>query len=322
MPISSVNSYVPTMQAFITHWQQVNAALGASPLLLKDTYTLAQFALDRTAIQNAITFIEGRGSARQFAAGERDRKKAEIAPRLAQFRANVRYQLTETVYASTLPLVPDITRGEGIFLRPFDDMAALWDRVNDEDNTPGFTPPMTLLGGYDLADYIAELAALRGVFAAVVSAETDVTIARKRRDVLLPVARQRMLQYRAAVLAKFGPDNALTRSLPKYTSDPGSTPDPVNASGVWDAVRNEARLDWTPSGNVRLNRYEIRQSGAATYRTKDESHVASVVRTATRFVTTAGWVVPGAVKCFKVYVVTEDGNEAGSNTLKVSRPTV
>ncbi len=320
MPISSVNSYIPTMQAFITHWQEVNAALGATPLRLKDAYTLAQFTLDRTAIENAITAVDGRNGARQFAAGERDRRKSQIVPRVAQFRASVRYLLTGTVFASSLPLVPDITRGEGVFLRPFDDMAVLWDRINDSGGVTGFTPPLTLLGGYNIAAFTDELGILRATFAAVVAADTDVNIARKRRDVLLPAARNRMLQYRAAVLAKFGPDNPLTLSLPKYTPDSGSTPDPVNASALWDTTINQARLTWTPSDNARLDRYEIRQSGAATYKTKDESSVASVVRTVNTLVTTAGLVVPGAVNCFKVYVVTEDGNEAGSNTLKVLRP--
>ncbi|MBC8142614.1 MAG: hypothetical protein H7Y38_14375 [Armatimonadetes bacterium] len=311
MPISSINSYIPTMQAFIEHWQQVNAALGANPLRLKDAYTIALFADALTAIQNAITFVEGRSGARQFVAGQRDQQKAAIAPRLAQFRASVRYLLTGTVYASSLPRAPDISRSEGVFLRPFDDMAVLWTRINDEEGVTGFTPPLQLINDYTLSDFTDELQVLRSTFAALVSADTDLKIARKRRDVLLPTARTRMLQYRAAVLAKFGPDNPLTLSLPKYTPDPGSTPDPVNASGIWDTSINQARLNWTPSTNPRLDRYEIRQSGAATYKTKEESNVANVVRTVTEFVTTAGLVVPGAVNCYKVYVVTEDGNEAG-----------
>ena len=81
----------------------------------------------------------------------------------------------------------------------------------------------------------------------------------------------------------------------------GYTLTAFNASAVWDDQLNQARLDWTPSSNVRLDR--------------------PVARAATRFATTAGLVAPGAAHCFKVYVATQDGNEAGSNRLKITRLT-
>ena len=58
MPLSGIGSYPPTMQEFINHWTQVNASLGATPLLLRGAYALANFSTDRTNIVNAINAVE------------------------------------------------------------------------------------------------------------------------------------------------------------------------------------------------------------------------------------------------------------------------
>ena len=320
MPISSVASYIPTMQEFATHWNAVNNALGGVPLILKNGYAVATFLKNRTSVQNAIIATESTSNAREVAAANRDAKKLVILPRLAQFRATVKYELDGSVYVSALPLVPDIKRAEGIFLRPFDDMMTLWERIDNTVSIAGFTPPLTLLGGYNITDFLTDTTDLRQAYAAVNTADTDARIARKQRDAILPPARTRLLQYRTAVLAKFGPDSPLTLSLPKYTPDAGSTPDSVNLSAVWEPALGKARLAWEASANPKLSHYEVRQSGGSTYKTADEFAVATVAKTDTQLLTAAGIGVPGAVNCFKVYVVTQDGNERGSNTAKVSRP--
>jgi len=55
MPITNTGSYLTTAQQFITHWTAVNATLGANPLLLRGTYSLANFTTDRAALQTAVT---------------------------------------------------------------------------------------------------------------------------------------------------------------------------------------------------------------------------------------------------------------------------
>lgn len=320
MPISTTNRYIPTMQEFVTHWSNVNVALGASPLLLKGGYSLSSLTTERAEIQNLITTVESVNNNRQIAAANRDAKKSAITGRIGQFRAAVKYQVNGSAYVAALPVVPDIKRAEGIFLRPLDDMATLWFRVNNDENISGFAPPLTLLGGYDLVAFAAELDQLRDAYSAVSAADIEAKLARKRRDALLPTARTRMLQYRTAVLAKFGPDDPFTLSLPKYSPDRGSTPEPVNLSGVWDAASGKANLLWSASDNANLDHYDIRQSGAGTYKAADESSVASVPKTQTAYATNAGLTAPGAVNTFKVYVITADGNERGSNAVTISHP--
>ena len=199
-------------------------------------------------------------------------------------------------------------------------MQALWARINTETTIAGFTPPLTLISGYPIAALNNEITNLRAAYASVNTADTDLKIARERRNALLAPARQRLQQYRVAVLARFGATSPLTLSLPRYSPEPGSTPDPVNLSGVWDAASSKAKLTWDASTNPQLSRYEVRQSGGATYKTADEFSVATVDKTQTQLLTGAGLGVPGTVNCFKVYVVTSDGNERGSNTVKVTRP--
>ena len=322
MPISSPSTFPPVLQEFVTHWSNANAALGASPLLLRGAYTAATLSADRAAVVTALTTVEDRNNVRQNAAANRDLRKAALYPRLSQFKNAVRYQLAGSQYAETLARLPDISRSEAIILRTLDDMGTQWAKINADATVAGFTPPLTLIGGYNKAAFDLEMSALRAAYSAVNAADVEAKLARKRRDLLLTPARQRMQQYRIAVLAKFGANDALTLSLPKYTPEPGSTPDPVNLSVVWEPTLTKARLVWSASSNARLSHYEVRQSGGASYKTSEESNVATVAKTETQLLTTAGLTAPGAVNAFKVYVITTDGNERGSNTAKVSRPLV
>lgn len=307
------------MQQFIQHWTSVNAALAPGALLLRGGYTLANFTADRTALQTAITNVEDRNNARQIAANNRDIRKTNLVPRLAQFRASVRYQLIGSAYVPALPRVPDFNRAEGVFLKPFDDMATLWTRINADTTVPGFTPPLLLLGGYTKANFDTDLAALRTAYIAVSTTDEDAKLQRKRRDVLLPAARVRLVQYREAVLARFGPTDPFTLSLPKIAPDPGSTPEPVNLSGIWDATINQARLQWNESDNPNLVKYQVRQSSGPKYKTENESVVADTAIGETTFLTTAGLGFPGTSNNFKVYVIVDDDNEAGSNAVRITR---
>ncbi|MGL6351808.1 MAG: hypothetical protein ACRC2U_18595, partial [Aeromonas sp.] len=46
MPISTLGSYIPTLQEFNTHWTQANLALAGSEIVLRGSYDLAQFTAD------------------------------------------------------------------------------------------------------------------------------------------------------------------------------------------------------------------------------------------------------------------------------------
>ncbi len=318
MPLSSVGSYLPATQEFINHWDQVNTALG-SPLLLQGGYTRANLVTDRAALQAAITLTESSDNVRQTAATNRDLKKGGIYPRIGQFRAGVQFKLAGTGYVGALPRVPSFKSNQSTFLKPFDDMANLWTTINADATVPGFTPPLLLVGGYTQANLATELTALRSAYIAVDNANETARLNRKKRDVLLPPIKKRLLQYRVAVLATFGPGDPLTLSLPSVTPPPGSTPQAVNLSGVWNAGTSKADLTWSASANPNLDHSSVR-TAPVPYHTSEETVAGDVAAGTLAFSTDAGLLAPGSVAQFKVYVVLTTGNEKGSATVSVTHP--
>jgi len=319
MAISSIASYLPTMQEFIAHWTDVNAAIAPTVLTLKGGYTLAMFTTDRAAIETAITGVETMDNARQIASADRDLKKASAKEKLGQYRSSVLGVLAGTPYANTLPKMPPFRANQGIFLKAVDDMANGWSRINS-DVIPGFTPPLLLASGYALATFTTDVTALRAAFVTSTNAEDNSQQQRSVRNALLPPARARMVQYRQAVKGVLPPAHPLLATIPAISPPPGSTPAAVNASGVWNAGTLEADLTWTPSTNPNLDHYSVRTAPGPTYHAASESVVAEVASNLTEFSTNAGLVAPGATALFKVYVVLTTANEKGSNTVSVTRP--
>jgi hypothetical protein len=319
MAISTIASYLPTMQEFIDHWTDVNTAIAPTVLTLQGGYTVANLTTDRSAVDTAITAVESADNARQIAAGDRDLKKSSARIRLAQFRATVTGLLTGTPYVRTLPKMPRFGDNQGKQLKAFDDVANAWSRINTA-TIPGFTPPLLLAGGYSLANFTTELAALRAAFVASTNGDADSRQARSERDVLLPPAKSRMTLYRQAVKGILPAGSPLLLTIPAVNPPPGSTPDPVNLSGVWNDTTDEADLSWSASPNPNLDHYSVRTAPGPTYHAADESVVADVLPPDTTFSTNQGLLAPGATALFRVYVVLTTANEKGSNTVSVTHP--
>jgi hypothetical protein len=319
MAISSIASYLATMDQFVDHWTAVNASVSPAVLTLQGGYLLADFAADRAAIDTAITNVETADNGRQLASADRDLKKGSARSRLGQYRATVTGVLAGTPYVNTLPLLPPFKNPAGPQLKALDDMANGWDRINT-DTIAGFTPPLLLAGAYALAGFTTELAALRAAFIAATNGEDDSRQARALRNALLAPAKARMVQYRSAVKGILPAGDPLLNTIPAVTPPPGSTPAAVNASGVWNAGTSMADLSWTASANTNLDHYSVRTAPGPTYKAADESVVAEVPAGTLTYSTNEGLVVSGATALFRVYVVLTTLNERGSNTVGVTRP--
>lgn len=320
MPLSSVASYLSTTEAFIAHWTAVNADLGAA-LVLPTTYNVASLTTDRATLQTKITAIQTADNSVEIAAGARDLKKGPLRERVRQFRTAMQSYFKGTEYLNALPTIPRMTANEGDFTGPFDDMLNLWTRINAITPVPvGMPIPLLLVAGYTLANFTADLAALRAAYSAWQDAVQGAQIARDQRNLVMANIRSRLVQYRLAAQSKYAAGAPLLESLPAVYPPAGSTPDPVVLSGMYSATDETAHMSWTASTNPRLKHYAVRACDPPRYRAVDETAVQLVPAGTTTLVTNFGLTVPGAVKLFKVYVVTEDDNEKGSNSVKVTRP--
>ena len=126
--------------------------------------------------------------------------------------------------------------------------------------------------------------------------------------------------YRDIVPGKLASFPALVETMPRLSPLPGHTPEPVNASAVFQAP-NQARIVYDASTDAMLQSYELRGSVGDFYSEEDavvlDTHGPNDPR---EFVTAFGLNQPGAQVAFKVYVILTTGNEAGSAALLVERP--
>jgi len=193
------------MQGFIAHWDSVNSAISPDVLTLSGGFTLANFTTARTEIESAMTAIEVADNTRDAAGSVRDQGKSGLLIRFSQVRAAVLTLFPGTIYRRMLPRQPGFSSVESRFLKPFDDAANIWSQINT-DSIPGFTPPLKLAGGYTLANFQADIAALRAAYIALTNAESLARQRRSERDALLPPAKE---QARAGQSAPYDRADAL-----------------------------------------------------------------------------------------------------------------
>jgi hypothetical protein len=322
MPITSIGSYLTTANAIDAHWTDVNAdrvANTLTPLVLPVLYSLADFQDDRDALQATLIAHEDLENAMQLAIGDRDAQKENVRERLRQFRAAGKLYFAGSSYLQATPTMPLMNTNESRFLRPLNDMASLWTRLNAETGIAGFTPPLLLAGGYSAAGFAADLTTLRANYMAVTNADSDLDIARKQRDVQLGSIRERIQKYRTAIEFEYGPGHPFTESLPDLSPAPGSTPDAVTLSGSWNPTSNVAQLSWTASDDPALQTYQLRGCNGPTYNEAESSLIANFLPTTLATPTLFGLEFPGDQATFKVFVILSTGNQAGSNAVTMTR---
>lgn len=310
------------MQQYISHWQAVNTSLGETPpapILLQGGYAVADLTTDRAALLTVLNAQPGLENTRSTAAAARDQAKAALVDRFFQLRGAMTGALYGRPELNSIPDAPVFGALQSKFMQPLYDMKDLWTTINALSIAPAFTPPLTL-GSYTLATFTTDITALETLYVQVNTAEGAAARNRDTRDSLLPPAKARLVQYKNAVIGRLGRNHPLVASIPVLSPPPGSTPDPVNLSGMWDIPALKARLCWSASENPNLDHYEVRSSPGTKYSTSDEFVVAHVAKTEDEFLTDSGLVASGSSALFKVYVVLTTDNEKGSNAVKVVRP--
>lgn len=316
MPITGPSSYPVTVQAFIAHWEQANAALGASDVVLPDGTTLAAFeSLDEDLLAKRAQ-VQDRLNDREIARGDLDNQKQAMLDRVVQFNEKVRAFFAGSKWIGALPNAPQLNSAQGRFVDPVDDASNLWAKVNAD---PGTVTPVTLLGGYDQATFATDAQNLKAAFSTLNAADTTLRVTREERNVLQDQIYAVLKSYRLVVPTLFAKDSAIVESMPRLSPLPGHTPEAVVLSGEWDAGTNQASFTWTASSEADLNEYEIRMSPGPTYSSDDESVIGNIpAGDPLAFTTNAGLGTPGLVAGFKVYVKLNTGNEKGSNAVIIT----
>jgi hypothetical protein len=317
MPFTGPSSYLVTIDEFIGHWTDVNAALNPAALVLGGPYALADLQSDRDDLATEITELEAAINALEGHRTDRFNQQSAIRERMRQLGAFVRGVVADSVYVGQIPDLVQEGASPGKWIIAMDDYAHMWTTINA---TPpaGFTPPLTLTGGYLVADFNTDVAALKTTYTDWVQAEQDVDRGRDERDAIYQRVRDQLVRYRLAVPGMFAEDHPLVTSLPRLTPLPGHTPDAVTLSGVWNPGTLMADLSWTASDDEDLDHYSVRRSGSDPYDSSTELVVGTFPPGTLAHSTNAGLDSEGDTMRFKVYVVLTTFNEKGSNAVAVT----
>ena len=316
MPINGPASYLPTTDEFLAHWALANTSLGvAGPLTVLSGTTAAALLVLRTQLATVRTQVENLRNLRDGARFTVDAGKAALLGRLNQFSQKLRSDAPVSKWGAMLPKAYTVSEGQGKVLPVLDELLGMWQ--NYDDDTAG----MVLMGGYTLAGYTSDLAALKAAFTALSTA--DITLRSKRGDRtdlenrIYPILKA----YRQRVPAEFVEGTSIPTTLPRLSPIPGSTPDPVVINGTYDPAIAQADLNWTASPDEDLASYEVRGVAGPDYDTEDEVNLATIPPGAPRtYRTNFALGTPGNAASYKVYVLLTTGNERGSNAVTVTRP--
>ena len=81
MPITSVGSWLQTIDEFLAHWTDVNTALAPRALTLIGDYTRSVLATDCAAVECAIRGVTNKDTMTLVARRDRDLMRSIVRPR-------------------------------------------------------------------------------------------------------------------------------------------------------------------------------------------------------------------------------------------------
>lgn len=323
MPITNINSYVPTMNEFIAHWTQVDAALPTDLTLIGPDQTVMTregFIALRDTLQTQFQVLVGYLNDREIARGGIRIDKARMLAQFNEFNAMLDGYWGGTPFANARANAPSVGDGEERFLAPMRDVFSLWGKLNDAPPPPGLVLPLQLSDGTEIADFGAEITSLQAAHALEAVANQNAVLTRSERDATMETARAAMISYRKIVPARCAQLPTLVETLPAVSPPPGHTPDPVAASAVF-VPPDQAQITHAASTEPTLLRYELRGNPGDSYDEEDAVLIASHTPDQPReFLTAFGLTHPGTRATFKIFTILETGNEAGSAAMTVERP--
>ncbi|MDX2110947.1 MAG: hypothetical protein SFY80_11965 [Verrucomicrobiota bacterium] len=299
-------------------WVQANDSRGATgAITLRGLFNLLQFSNLIAALQAIIDQQQSLNTAMRLAFTERDILRAKLHNCISRMHYLVMHHL-DPIDLVRLPKVPRPSCGHQELLKACNATLELWQYLLDNPNADLPTP--LLVDGTTLVQFTADRDAYIAVYESIITSRNAWKRAKQDRDRLVNnEIKPRLVQYRAKIIALFPKDSQVRVNLPTMSVPRGGAADKVYLDGVWDAVEQVAKLEWTASARTDLLHYEVRACNGTTYQTDNEYQIATVAKDQLTWNTSEGLVATGSTMVFRVYVVTKTLRERGSNNAKVIR---
>lgn len=325
MPLVAATSYLPTLTQFLAHWVVVDEHLpSGAKLVLGDGMSLAMAEALRVETETAVNALDDARQDLVIQHTELRLLRARLREWLDVFNQTVRARYGGTLWEEQLRPLPALAASAEKLLTACRSALLLWARLDALPATPGAPVPLCL--GFDMTftreDFAAQMSAVQEQAQAVESAEFDRIVARRLRDAVFLRVKEMLMAYVRMVEARLPAAEPLRLSLPRLWPLPGHTPEPVELTGIWDAVLQRARLSWTESTDKTLDHYQIRVCSGPEYDGEEERVVKRIPGTAPERVllTIEALTQPGTEATYRVYVVLKTDNERASNPVTIKHP--
>jgi hypothetical protein len=201
---------------FRGHWEDLDAEFG-TPFVLPSGMDRATFDTLRDDLAAQGSSVVGDEGQRGFAMNTANRLEREMHPIAVQFNALVRVKFPNASFLAVLDPLPAPDKARSKRIQAYENIERLWETI--DANTPpypGFTPPLVLPNGMDLAAFSTKLADIKSAVEALGDSRQ---VERRSRAVHRELADRlwaAMVEYRRNVLAVH-PDTALALALPRIT---------------------------------------------------------------------------------------------------------
>jgi len=317
MAISGPASYVPTADEFISHWGLADAALGAgNEIALAGGVSLATLTTKKNALVAKRLVLQAKLTLLEVARGDIEGRKQTLLGLFNKFTDRVRSLHAGTKFERALPTAPGIGEGQGNFTDPLDVAASLWKLINDD---PALADIVVL--GVTQAQFVTQIADLKTAYTTRTDAGTVADVTREERNDIQDEIYDILKNYRQALPTHFATGNALIDSLPRLTPEPGATPEAVTLTAEYVPALGQVRITHTRSTATNFAEYEYRLTRGTEWSDDDDEVIGNVTDQDTlEFLTNKGVETAGVTAVYKAFVKTTTGNEAGSNSVVVTRP--
>lgn len=214
-----VTKWLTTIDKFLAHWAAANAALSPGELTLSGGYSRSgapnSLVNDRDVVAAAMEAVQVQTNLLTVAQSARDIARVPLGRRFIQFSSAINAFLPGSRYLQSVPITPQLDQSPGAWHEAMDNLSNLWDAVDaNTPPVPGFTPPLVLAGGYDLAAFSADSEALNLSFSSVSTFEQEAEQARAVRNAAFAAVYERLKQYRLVVQALFFKHDEVYKTLP------------------------------------------------------------------------------------------------------------
>jgi hypothetical protein len=160
--------------------------------------------------------VESADNQAKTGAADRDALKADLLPRLAQFRATVIGLLPGSRYSGSVPKTPSKAASQGVITKALQDAIDLWEQI-EADAAVTLSKPLTLADGTTKVMLSNGFTALLKAYAASTTSKGTLAQARAERDVLIKTLDAQMKQYPKTVKALLPKGHALLAQLPSVS---------------------------------------------------------------------------------------------------------